>query len=329
MIASETTTHNAYCESAIETIHIEAETVLALKKSIDVCFANACEAILNCKGRVIVSGMGKSGHIAGKIAATLASTGTPAFYLHPGEANHGDIGMITPSDILITISNSGETPEILAIIPIAHRIGAKLIAMTGNKNSRLARAAEITLHVPVEKEACPLGLAPTSTTTATLVMGDALAVALLKARGFTQDDFALFHPGGSIGRRLLLQIQSLMHIGDAVPVIKPDENIHRALMEMTSKSLGMTAIADDNNKLLGIFTDGDLRRTLDQRFDLNNTPISQAMTKNPITTYPETLATQALNMMEKYKITSLVVVDSDNTIVGVIHMHDLLRAGLL
>lgn len=329
MTTTEKTMSEQFFRSAHNVIDIEVASIQQLKSSINDEFSKACEEILKCKGRVIISGMGKSGHIAGKIAATLASTGTPAFYIHPAEANHGDLGMITPSDIVIAISNSGETPEILGIIPIIHRIGAKLLVMTGNITSRLARAADITLHIPIEKEACPLGLAPTSSTTATLVMGDALAIALLEARGFTPDDFALFHPGGSLGRKLLLEISSLMHVGNEIPKVPPEMPIDKALVEMTRKSLGMTVVADEENKLLGIYTDGDVRRTLDQGVELRHTPISHVMTKNCITANPEMLATQALALMEKYKITSLVVKDHDSIVCGVIHMHDLLRAGLL
>lgn len=316
------------CQLGQAVIEIEAAAVSALSSRIDSHFAKACQYLIGCNGRVVVIGMGKSGHIGGKIAATLASTGTPAFFVHPGEASHGDMGMITKQDVVLALSNSGETPEIITLLPLIKRLGVPLIALTGNLQSTIAKAAEINIDVSVEKEACPLGLAPTSSSTVALVMGDALAIALLEAKGFTVDDFALAHPGGSLGKKLLLKVSHLMRTDIKIPKVLPSAPLTDALMEMTSKRLGMTTILDTNDKLLGIFTDGDLRRTLDQDRDIRNTVIHEVMTKNPRTISEDMLAAHALNMMENYKITTLVVVDASNHLLGVLHLHDILSAGV-
>ncbi|MAR89873.1 MAG: KpsF/GutQ family sugar-phosphate isomerase [Pseudomonadota bacterium] len=318
-----------FIASARRVIDIEANATLALKDRINEQFLRACDLILQCRGRVIVTGMGKSGHIGNKIAATLASTGTPAFFVHPGEASHGDLGMITGEDVVIGISNSGKTEEVLSILPVIRRKGAPLISMTGDAGSPLATRADTHLDISVKEEACPLGLAPTASTTASLVMGDALAVALLEARGFTADDFALSHPGGSLGRRLLLLVEDIMHVGDKVPLIGQGITISRALLEMSSKGLGMTGITGDNGELVGIFTDGDLRRMLDQGMDIQATRIEDVMSRNPKTIHPHTLAVEALNLMDKSKITALMVVDHNRRPVGALNMHDLLRAGVM
>jgi len=310
-------------------LDIEKAAIDGLYQSIDRSFHNACQQLIRCQGRVVVTGMGKSGHIGGKIAATLASTGTPAFFVHPGEASHGDLGMITAQDTVIAISNSGETHEVLSILPVIKRLGVPLIAMTGKPESTLATLADVHLYVGVAEEACPLGLAPTASTTATLVMGDALAVALLHARGFTADDFALSHPGGSLGRRLLLRVSDVMHTGDRIPKVRESAIITEALLEISRKGLGMTTIVDDKDQLLGIFTDGDLRRILDQRVDIHHTPISATMTRHCTTTSPETLAAEALKVMESKKINGLIAVNKTQQVVGVFNMHDLLRAGVL
>lgn len=316
-------------QRGLEVIQIEQQAVDALKHSINDDFVKACQLILECRGRVVVTGMGKSGHIGGKIAATLASTGTPAFFVHPGEASHGDLGMITPGDVVIALSNSGETAEILTIVPIIKRLSLPLISLTGNNDSSLARESNIHLNVGVEKEACSLGLAPTSSTTTALVMGDALAVALLEARDFTAEDFALSHPGGSLGRRLLLHVKDIMHTGDKIPAVAASASLKEALLEMTRKGLGMTAIVDDKNRLLGIYTDGDLRRSLDHDININNTAIEDVMTANCKTIAPDVLAVEALNMMEDNKINAIVVVDENTQLLGALNMHDLLRAGVV
>ncbi len=274
-------------------IATELRAIQSLHARIDEKFVTACNTLFNCKGRVVVLGVGKSGHIAKKIAATLASTGTPSFYVHPSEASHGDMGMVTPQDVALAISYSGETPEIINLLPTLKRLGVALIALTGKMQSTLARIADTVIDVSVEQEACPLGLAPTSSTTATLVMGDALAIALLEARGFTADDFARIHPGGSLGRRLLLHIADLMHPKDKMPIVKPDCLLDEALVEITKKSLGMTTVVSDSGQLLGVFTDGDLRRTLDKGYDIHRTPIEKVMTKNSITVPPKLLAAEA------------------------------------
>ena len=312
-----------------DVLDIEQRAIAGLKQYIDEQFNRACQIMFDCKGRVIVIGMGKSGHIGGKIAATLASTGTPAFFVHPGEASHGDLGMVTDNDVVIAISNSGETSEVLNILPVIKRLGVKLIAMTGNPESTLARLADVHVCIKVEQEACPLGLAPTASTTATLVMGDALAVALLKTRGFTADDFALSHPGGSLGKRLLLRLQDIMHTGDRVPVTEQTALISEALLEMSRKGLGMTAIVDDNKRLAGIFTDGDLRRILDNRIDVHSTGINEVMTRSCITANADMLAAQALKIMQDRKINGLIIVDEDGRPVGAMNMHDLLQAGVV
>ncbi len=314
---------------ALNVINIEQQAIAELSQFIDDDFAKACELMFHCQGRVIVIGMGKSGHIGGKIAATLASTGTPSFFVHPGEASHGDLGMITLDDVVLTISNSGETGEVLAIIPVLKRIGAKLIAMTGNPDSTLAKLADTHVCVKVSQEACPLGLAPTSSTTATLVMGDALAVALLNARGFTADDFALSHPGGSLGKRLLLRLGDIMHKGERLPSVRQEAKIKDALVEMSLKGLGMTAIVDVNNHLMGLFTDGDLRRILDAQIDIHQDSITSVMTQKPYVAKQDMLAAEALKIMEDKKINGLIIVDDNNRPIGAMNMHDLLKSGVL
>ena len=312
-----------------EVIRTEVDALRGLLPRIDEDFVRACEIILARPGRVIVTGMGKSGHVGHKVASTLASAGTPAFFVHPGEASHGDLGMVTREDTVIAFSNSGETAEILTIVPHIKRIGAPLIALTGNPSSRLARDADVNVDVSVAREACPLGLAPTASTTAALAMGDALAIALLEARDFGAEDFARSHPGGRLGRRLLIRVKDLMHTGGAMPMVGPDTLTSDALLEMTAKSLGMTSIVDPDGRLLGVFTDGDLRRALDGGVDFRETPIRQVMTPSGVTVSPETLAAECLNVLERRKITALVVVDGDHRQIGVLHLHDLLRAGVL
>lgn len=316
------------CQLAQAVIEIEANAVANLASRIDDNFVKACQLILACSGRIVVMGMGKSGHIAGKIAATLASTGTPAFYVHPGEACHGDMGMIVKQDVILALSNSGETPEIMTILPRIKHLGIPLILFTGNANSPLAKAADSVLDVSVEKEACPLGLAPTSSSTAALAMGDALAIALLEAKGFTVDDFALSHPGGSLGKKLLLKVDHLMRSGEKIPKVLPQALLKTALVEMTSKGLGMTAVVDTRNRLLGIYTDGDLRRTIDQAIDLNQVTIQDVMTVGCKTISGESLAAKALDIMETHKITTLAVVDEQHTLQGIVHLHDILSAGV-
>jgi arabinose-5-phosphate isomerase len=317
------------CESGRSVIDIEAEAVQALRSRIDRDFVAACEHILACRGRVVVIGMGKSGHIGSKIAATLASTGSPAFFVHPGEASHGDLGMITAADVVLALSNSGETHEIVTILPLIKRMGAPLISMTGKPESTLAREADVNLDVGVAKEACPLDLAPTASTTAALVMGDALAIALLEARGFTAEDFALSHPGGSLGRRLLLHVHDIMHSGDQMPVVRQEAALRDALMEMTAKGLGMTAIVDDDGRPVGIFTDGDLRRCLDGGMDIHQATVKEVMTRGGRRIEPDRLAAEALNVMEEMKINALLVVDRNSRLCGALNMHDLLRAGVV
>ena len=310
-------------------IKTEAQAVSDLLPRIDDNFARACNYMLHCKGRIVVTGMGKSGHIGNKIAATLASTGSPAFFVHPGEASHGDLGMITAQDVVLAMSNSGETGELVTIVPILKRLGVPLISMTGNQNSTLATEADVALDISVAKEACPLGLAPTASTTATLAMGDALAVALLEARDFTEEDFARSHPGGSLGRRLLIHVSDIMHSGDQIPSVRPDASLTEALMEMTDKTLGMTAITDDDGILLGIFTDGDLRRALDQQVDIRNSGVKDVMHEKCIRISAGILAAEALQMMQEKKINALLVVDENNKLVGALNMHDMLRAGVV
>lgn len=310
-------------------INVEQTALDNLLPHIDARFQNACDILLACKGRVVVSGMGKSGHIGNKIAATLASTGTPAFFVHPGEASHGDLGMITPQDVVIAISNSGETNEILAIVPLIKRMHAKLISITNNSHSTLSQAADVSLEIGKSPEACPLGLAPTSSTTATLVLGDALAVALLEARGFTAEDFALSHPGGSLGRKLLLRVQDVMHKDEQVPVVSEDTLIVDALMEITKKGLGMTAVKKADGSLAGLYTDGDLRRNLDRRIDIHQTAIRDVMSTGCTTVTANLLAAEALAVMQEKQINGVIVVDAGNRPVGALNMHDLLRAGVM
>ena len=316
-------------ETALSVVATEARALESLLPRIGADFVRATRMMLDCRGRVVVTGMGKSGHIGRKIAATLASAGTPAFFLHPGEASHGDLGMITPPDVVLALSNSGETDEILLILPLIKRLGAKLITLTGNESSRLARDADVNIDVSVEKEACPLGLAPTASTTAALAMGDALALALLEARGFSAEDFARSHPAGRLGRRLLLHISDVMHTGDGVPKVAADTPLGEALMEITGKRLGMTAVVDDDGRLLGVFTDGDLRRTLDARVDLHAIAIGEVMTRDCVTVTPDLLAAEALNVMQTRKINALLAVDEEHRVVGALNLHDLLRAGVL
>jgi arabinose-5-phosphate isomerase len=316
-------------ELALAVIRVEAQAVSGLTEQINDDFVAACKLLFACQGRVVVIGMGKSGHIAGKIAATLASTGTPAFFVHPGEASHGDLGMITRHDVVLALSNSGETEEIIRILPLIKRLGVPLIAMTGNADSTLSNISTVHINVAVEQEACPLGLAPTSSTTAALVMGDALAVSLLDARGFTRDDFALSHPGGSLGKRLLLRVSDIMHINEDMPAVPTTALIGTALLEMTEKKLGMTAIVDENNQVIGIFTDGDLRRTLARNIDIQNTAISEVMTPQCTLITANILAAEAMQIMEQKKINALIVVDEKNIAVGALNMHDLIRAGIV
>ncbi|PVV11693.1 MAG: D-arabinose 5-phosphate isomerase [gamma proteobacterium symbiont of Ctena orbiculata] len=310
-------------------IETEADAVASLIPRLGDEFARACSYLLHCQGRIVVIGMGKSGHIGNKIAATLASTGSPAFFVHPGEASHGDLGMITPQDVVLALSNSGETGELLVILPLLKRLGAPLIAMTGRPDSTLARESEVHIDVSVEKEACPLGLAPTSSTTAALVMGDAMAVALLQARGFTAEDFALSHPGGTLGRRLLLRVGDIMHADRALPAIGLDATLHEALEVMSAKGLGMTAVLGPGGSVAGVYTDGDLRRTLNKPIDIHHVKVSEVMTKNCLTVTPDMLAAEALQMMDEKKINGLLVIDDQQQLIGAFNMHDLLRAGVL
>lgn len=316
-------------QSAQCTIRLEIEAVEGLLAHIDNDFVSACQMILASKGRVVVVGMGKSGHIGKKIAATLASTGTPAFFVHPAEASHGDMGMITADDIILALSNSGTTNEIVTLLPLIKRLGIKLISLTGNPESALAKAADVSLNARVEKEACPLNLAPTSSTTAALVMGDALAVALLDARGFTAEDFAFSHPGGALGRRLLLKVEHVMHTGAALPKVARGTLLRDSLMEMTRKGLGMTAVVEVDGRLAGIFTDGDLRRTLDRPIDIRQATIDDVMTVHGKTVHADMLAAEALKIMEDNKIGALIVVDENDHPVGAFNLQDLLRAGVM
>ncbi|MDP2031756.1 MAG: KpsF/GutQ family sugar-phosphate isomerase [Thiobacillus sp.] len=314
---------------ARQVLDIEADALRTLSTRLDSGFADAVNLILACNGRVVVSGMGKSGHIGGKIAATLASTGTPAFFMHPGEASHGDLGMIAPNDVVLALSNSGESNEIVSIVPLIKRRGAKLIAMTGNPHSTMAHEADVHLDASVDKEACPLNLAPTASTTAALALGDALAVALLDARGFSADDFARTHPGGSLGRRLLIHVRDVMHTGDALPKIDREASLKTALLEMTQKGLGMTAVVDAADKVAGVFTDGDLRRALEHALDLQQARVIDLMTLNPKTIRADELAVAAVEKMDTLKINGLLVVDAEHTLVGALNMHDLLKAGVV
>jgi arabinose-5-phosphate isomerase len=315
--------------SARRALAIEAQAVAALAPRLDRGFANACRVCLACEGRVVVTGMGKSGHIARKIAATLASTGTPAFFLHPAEAGHGDLGMITRSDVVVAISNSGETPELVLLLPHLKRLAVPLIVLVGKVDSTLGRASTVALDVSVPEEACPLNLAPTASTTATLAMGDALAVSVLEARGFTKQDFALSHPGGSLGRQLLLHVEDIMRTGAALPRISANEQLGAGLIEMSSKGLGMTVVVDSDDLILGIFTDGDLRRAFDKQIDVHNTPMRAVMTANCKTIGPRALAAEAVHIMEVHRITALPVADSQGRLIGALNVHDLFRAGVV
>ena len=317
------------CALGLAVLETEAEALHGLRERIGDAFVAACRHMLACSGRIVVVGMGKSGHIGGKIAATLASTGSPAFFVHPGEASHGDLGMITAQDVVLALSNSGETDEILTILPIIKRLDVPLVALTGNPASALGRQATVCLDVSVAREACPLGLAPTASTTAALAMGDALAVALLEARGFGADDFARSHPAGRLGRRLLLLVDDLLHTGPDLPVICESARVAEALFEMSAKRLGMTAVVDAHGELTGIFTDGDLRRGLDRDIDVHNTRVADAMTRDCKTVAPGTLAAEALQMMQTHKINALLVVDEQRKPVGALNIHDLLRSGVL
>lgn len=320
---------STFIQSALRVVEIEKQAIEQLGQYINDDFDNACKLIMACKGKVIVSGMGKSGHIANKIASTLASTGTPAFFMHPGEANHGDLGMLTDADVLLAISNSGETNELLALLPVVKRLGVPIIAMSNSADSSLGKYADVNLCIKVDREACSLGLAPTSSTTATLVMGDALAIALLDAKGFTSDDFALSHPGGSLGRKLLLRLEDIMYSGDRLPLVNEQQTISNTLSEISRKGLGMAAVVDQHGKLMGIFTDGDLRRMLDARIDVHQTPVAQVMTANCITGTPDMLAAEALNLMEKRRINGLFVLDEEGYPVGALNMLTLLASGVV
>lgn len=321
--------HTDMGAAARRVLEIEARSIQELIPRIGADFEQACLLCLGCTGRVVVTGMGKSGHIAGKIAATLASTGTPAFFVHPAEASHGDFGMITRDDVVIALSNSGETTEIITLLPLLKRQGIKLITLTGNKASTLADASQISLDLSISEEACPLNLAPTASTSVALAMGDALAIALLEARGFTQEDFALSHPGGTLGRKLLLRVSDLMHTGDEIPRVDAGASLSQGMLEMTGKGLGMTAICADDGELLGVFTDGDLRRALDRDVDIRSATMAQLMTKGGKTAAPEMLAAEAVHILEQNKINALLVVDGNNKVVGALNIHDLFRAGVV
>ena len=320
---------DALLATARRTLASAQSAIGAISQRLDGRFAAACRALLHCQGRVIVTGMGKSGHVAGKIAATLASTGTPAFFLHPAEAGHGDLGMITRVDLLLALSNSGETAEILVLLPHLKRLGVPLIALTGKSDSTLAQAATIALDAAVDQEACPHNLAPTTSTTATLALGDALAVAVLEARGFSAEDFAHRHPGGALGRRLLMHVEDIMRTGSAIPRVAPDTLLAAGLVEMSAKGLGMTAVVNADGHVLGVFTDGDLRRALDQRTDVHATTMRQAMTAGARSIGPRELAASAALMMEQHRVTALLVIDEKRQLVGALNVHDLLRAGVL
>jgi arabinose-5-phosphate isomerase len=310
-------------------LDVESRAVDRLRQRLDQTFVAACELCLATTGRVVVTGMGKSGHIGGKIAATLASTGTPSFFMHPAEASHGDLGMITGQDLMLAVSYSGETQEIVTILPLVKRMGASLVSMTGKPGSTLATAADVHLNVAVDEEACPLNLAPTASTTATLAMGDALAVALLESRGFTAEDFARSHPSGTLGKRLILRVADVMHTGKEIPSVREDVTMSTGLLEMSEKSLGMTAVADENGQIQGIFTDGDLRRALDSAIDVRTTRMQSVMHRNFKTISPDVLAVEAVRMMEEHKITALLVADENGKLVGALNIHDLFRAGIM
>jgi len=331
--ATEKQTTSLALQLACETLQIEADAILNLKQRLagdDArSFGDALSMLLHCSGRVVVSGIGKSGHIARKIAATFASTGTPSFFVHPAEAAHGDLGMVTAQDVFIAISYSGEAGELIAILPILKRLGVKLIAFTGNPESTLAKLADIHLSVHVEKEACPLNLAPTASTTVTLALGDALAVAVLDARGFKEEDFARSHPGGALGRRLLTHVRDIMRTGAAIPHVTPDTALTKALLEITQKGMAMTAIVDDDNRIVGVFTDGDLRRMMEKQSNFSNLSIADVMAKNPRTVRPEQLAVEAVEVMETHRINQLLVADAEGKLVGALHIHDLTRAKVI
>lgn len=318
-----------FIESGLRTIVLETQAVGELQHRINEAFTTACETLLACEGRVIVTGMGKSGHIGNKIAATLASTGTPAFFVHPGEASHGDLGMITKNDVVLAMSNSGNTAELVTLIPLIKRLGIPLVSMTGDADSALAQAACANLDISVSSEACPLNLAPTTSTTVTLVMGDALAIALLESRGFTAEDFAFSHPGGALGRKLLLKVSDIMHEDQEVPKVTPESPLQNALLEMTEKGFGMTTIVDKQGRLLGVFTDGDLRRVIDSNVNLSSALIKDVMSANPKTINQNILAAEALNIMQQSSITAVIVENEKKQPVGVVHMHDILRAGVI
>ena len=317
----------AFLESARAVLKVEAEAISSQINQLDHAFEDACQRIIECKGRVVVTGMGKSGHIANKIAATLASTGTPAFFVHPGEASHGDLGMITPNDLVLAISNSGETSEVLSILPIIKRMGVCLIGLASVPNSTLATLSDVYINVPITQEACPMNLAPTASTTATLAVGDALAIAVLNARDFDERDFARSHPGGSLGRRLLLYVEDIMRKGNDIPLIANTAKLSDALVEMSSKGLGMTGIIDKHNQLVGVYTDGDLRRTLSEKITID-TPIVDVMTAKPITAEPTILAAELVSLMKQNSIGGVLITDKTG-VVGAINMQDLLRAGVL
>lgn len=320
---------HTFIESGLRTVAIEAQAASELQYRINEAFTVACETLLACEGRVIVTGMGKSGHIGNKVAATLASTGTPAFFVHPGEASHGDLGMITKNDVVLALSNSGNTAELVTLIPLIKRLGIPLVSMTGDADSVLAQAACANLDISVSSEACPLNLAPTTSTTVTLVMGDALAIALLESRGFTAEDFAFSHPGGALGRKLLLKVSDIMHQDQEVPKVTPESPLQNALLEMTEKGFGMTTIVDEKGILLGVFTDGDLRRVIDSKINLSSALIKDVMSPNPKTINQDILAAETLNIMQQNSITAVIVEDEKKHPVGVVHMHDILRAGVI
>lgn len=317
-----------FCKLGLAVIETEAQAVFELTQRVNEHFETACELLLACKGRIVVTGMGKSGHIGKKIAATFSSTGSPSFFMHPGEASHGDMGMITRQDTVLAISNSGNTPEIITLLPLLKRLEVPVISLSGNPESTLAKVASVNIDVSIRQEACPLGLAPTTSTTVSLVMGDALAIALLQARGFSAEDFALSHPGGALGKRLLLRVDEVCHRGDELPLVNEEVPVREALIEVSAKKLGMTCVIDSQGYLVGVYTDGDIRRTLTQQNDINTTPLKKVMSSNCRTIGPDMLAAEALAIMQKYSITSLVIVDNDRRPIAVVHLHDLLRAGV-
>lgn len=320
--------HFDFIAAGKRTIELEQQAIGDLLSALGEPFNQACRRMLECKGRIVITGMGKSGHIGAKIAATLASTGSPSFFVHPGEASHGDLGMFTPDDVVVAISNSGSSAEVISILPLLKRKGVELIAITARDHSPLAQAADVVLHIPIEREACPLNLAPTSSTTAQLVLGDALATALLEARDFSAEDFAFSHPGGALGRRLLLKVRDLMHQGEEIPRVAPEQTIPNALLEVTRKRLGMTTVIEDE-RVIGIFTDGDLRRAIDQGIDLSATAIEAVMTRSFTTVGPDNLAAEALQIMQEKKINALVVVNESGNLIGALNMHDMLAAGVI